>query len=72
MCSDQPCRTLGGAAPIRVDTLEYFGSLGLDIHELYGMSVSRINFGAISMQLMCELNMDRNMDSGKSFDCFGA
>lgn len=29
-----------GAAPIRVDTLEYFGSLGLDIHELYGMSES--------------------------------
>lgn len=72
MCSDQPCRTLGGAAPIRVDTLEYFGSLGLDIHELYGMSVSRINFGAIWMQLMCESNMDRNIDSGKSFDFFGA
>lgn len=27
-----------GAAPIRVDTLEYFGSLGLDINEVYGMS----------------------------------
>mmetsp|Transcript_66727 Transcript_66727/g.215732 ORF Transcript_66727/g.215732 Transcript_66727/m.215732 type:complete len:754 (-) Transcript_66727:306-2567(-) len=27
-----------GAAPIRVDTLEYFGSLGLPIYELYGMS----------------------------------
>jgi len=27
-----------GAAPIRVDTLEYFGSLGIDILELYGMS----------------------------------
>lgn len=27
-----------GAAPIRVDTLEYFGSLGLQINELYGMS----------------------------------
>lgn len=27
-----------GAAPIRVDTLEYFGSLGLSINEIYGMS----------------------------------
>merc|ERR1711920_447565 len=27
-----------GAAPIRVDTLEYFGSLGLHINEVYGMS----------------------------------
>jgi len=27
-----------GAAPIRVDTLEYFGSLGLWINEVYGMS----------------------------------
>merc|ERR1711933_604182 len=27
-----------GAAPIRVDTLEYFGSLGLTINEVYGMS----------------------------------
>merc|ERR1712178_594703 len=27
-----------GAAPIRVDTLEYFGSLGLAINEVYGMS----------------------------------
>lgn len=27
-----------GAAPIRVDTLEYFGSLGLGINEVYGMS----------------------------------
>jgi len=27
-----------GAAPIRVDTLEYFGSLGLQINECYGMS----------------------------------
>lgn len=29
---------LTGAAPIRVDTLEYFGSLGIYINELYGMS----------------------------------
>jgi len=29
-----------GAAPIRVDTLEYFGSLGLGINEVYGMSES--------------------------------
>jgi len=29
---------LTGAAPIRVDTLEYFGSLGMTISELYGMS----------------------------------
>lgn len=29
-----------GAAPIRVDTLEYFGSLGLNINEVYGMSES--------------------------------
>merc|ERR1719230_1322365 len=27
-----------GAAPIRVDTLEYFGSLGISINEVYGMS----------------------------------
>eukprot|EP00930_Biecheleria_cincta_P095411 TRINITY_DN87373_c0_g1_i1.p1 TRINITY_DN87373_c0_g1~~TRINITY_DN87373_c0_g1_i1.p1 ORF type:complete len:772 (-),score=144.78 TRINITY_DN87373_c0_g1_i1:178-2313(-) len=27
-----------GAAPIRVDTLEYFGSLGIFINECYGMS----------------------------------
>jgi len=27
-----------GAAPIRVDTLEYFGSLGLQVNEVYGMS----------------------------------
>jgi len=29
---------LTGAAPIRVDTVEYFGSLGININELYGMS----------------------------------
>lgn len=29
-----------GAAPIRVDTLEYFASLGLQINEVYGMSES--------------------------------
>jgi long-chain-fatty-acid--CoA ligase ACSBG len=29
-----------GAAPIRVGTLEYFGSLGLGINEVYGMSES--------------------------------
>jgi len=27
-----------GAAPIRVDTLEYFASIGINIYELYGMS----------------------------------
>jgi long-chain-fatty-acid--CoA ligase ACSBG len=27
-----------GAAPIGVDTLEYFGSLGLNVNEIYGMS----------------------------------
>jgi len=27
-----------GAAPIRKDTLEYFGSLGININEVYGMS----------------------------------
>jgi len=27
-----------GAAPIRADTLEYFGSLGMQINEVYGMS----------------------------------
>jgi len=31
---------LTGAAPIRVDTLEYYGSLGIYINELYGMSES--------------------------------
>ncbi|CAE7521505.1 ACSBG2, partial [Symbiodinium pilosum] len=29
-----------GAAPIRVDTLQYFGSLGININEVYGMSES--------------------------------
>jgi len=29
-----------GAAPLRKDTLEYFGSLGLHINEVYGMSES--------------------------------
>merc|ERR1712051_575163 len=29
-----------GAAPIRTDTLEYFGSLGIYINEVYGMSES--------------------------------
>lgn len=29
---------LTGAAPIRVDTMEYFSSLGVDILEVYGMS----------------------------------
>merc|ERR1719464_2155536 len=29
-----------GAAPIRVDTLEYYGSLGIYINEMYGMSES--------------------------------
>merc|ERR1712050_490177 len=29
-----------GAAPIRVDTLEYYGSLGIYINEVYGMSES--------------------------------
>jgi len=33
------CKWAGtGAAPIRVDTLEYFASLNLPIYELYGMS----------------------------------
>jgi len=27
-----------GAAPIRTDTLEYYGSLGIQVNELYGMS----------------------------------
>jgi long-chain-fatty-acid--CoA ligase ACSBG len=27
-----------GAAPIRVDTLEYYGSLGIQVNEVYGMS----------------------------------
>merc|ERR1712045_565890 len=31
---------LTGAAPIRVDTVEYFSSLGIYINELYGMSES--------------------------------
>jgi len=31
---------LTGAAPIREDTLEYFGSLGMQINEVYGMSES--------------------------------
>jgi len=35
----QECKFgMTGAAPIRVDTLEYFGSLGLPINEVYGMS----------------------------------
>mmetsp|Transcript_61434 Transcript_61434/g.146468 ORF Transcript_61434/g.146468 Transcript_61434/m.146468 type:complete len:752 (+) Transcript_61434:82-2337(+) len=35
-----------GAAPIRVDTLEYYGSLGININEVYGMSE---NTGAVTM-----------------------
>lgn len=35
----QECKfAFTGAAPIRVDTLEYFGSLDLPIYEVYGMS----------------------------------
>eukprot|EP00746_Dinoflagellata_sp_MGD_P134479 gnl/MRDRNA2_/MRDRNA2_68329_c0_seq1.p1 gnl/MRDRNA2_/MRDRNA2_68329_c0~~gnl/MRDRNA2_/MRDRNA2_68329_c0_seq1.p1 ORF type:complete len:450 (+),score=81.42 gnl/MRDRNA2_/MRDRNA2_68329_c0_seq1:33-1352(+) len=37
-----------GAAPIRVDTLEYFGSLGVHINEIFGMSEST---GALTMCL---------------------
>ena len=32
---------LTGAAPIARETLQFFGSLGVDIYELYGMSESR-------------------------------
>jgi len=35
---DQCRYGMTGAAPIRVDTLEYFGSLDLTINEVYGMS----------------------------------
>merc|ERR1711920_65135 len=35
-----------GAAPIRVDTVEYFGSLGIYINEVYGMSESA---GAVTL-----------------------
>merc|ERR1712117_261199 len=35
-----------GAAPIRVDTLSYFGSLGIYINEVYGMSESA---GAVTL-----------------------
>jgi len=35
---DQCKFAMTGAAPIRVDTLEYFGSLGIQINEVYGMS----------------------------------
>lgn len=35
----QDCKyAFTGAAPIRVDTLEYYGSLGIQINEVYGMS----------------------------------
>lgn len=35
----QHCKyALTGAAPIRMDTLEFFGSLGIQINEVYGMS----------------------------------
>merc|ERR1719277_265635 len=37
---DQCKFALTGAAPIRVDTLEYYGSLGIYINEVYGMSES--------------------------------
>jgi len=37
---------LTGAAPIRVDTVEYFGSLGIYINEVYGMSEST---GAVTL-----------------------
>jgi len=35
---DQCKFALSGAAPMRVDTLEYFGSLNMSINEVYGMS----------------------------------
>ncbi|CAK9085979.1 unnamed protein product [Durusdinium trenchii] len=37
---DQLKLGLTGAAPIRVDTLEFFGSLGIQVNETYGMSES--------------------------------
>merc|ERR1719336_2705527 len=37
---DQCKYAFTGAAPIRTDTLEYFGSLGIYINEVYGMSES--------------------------------
>eukprot|EP00812_Abedinium_dasypus_P012485 NODE_599_length_1454_cov_184.388134.p1 GENE.NODE_599_length_1454_cov_184.388134~~NODE_599_length_1454_cov_184.388134.p1 ORF type:complete len:458 (-),score=156.87 NODE_599_length_1454_cov_184.388134:79-1404(-) len=35
---DQCAYSFTGAAPIRVDTLEFFGALGIHINEVYGMS----------------------------------
>merc|ERR1712232_624056 len=35
---DQVKFGMTGAAPIRADTLEYFGSIGIQINEVYGMS----------------------------------
>jgi len=37
---DECKMAITGAAPIAVNTLEYFGSLGLQINEMYGMSES--------------------------------
>lgn len=39
-----------GAAPITFETLEYFGSLGIQINEVYGMSECT---GAVSMSVDC-------------------
>ena len=50
-----------GAAPIRVDTLEYFGSLGLDIHELYGMSAPGLHGICMAFGVQSDSKCDRKV-----------
>merc|ERR1712083_1227508 len=79
---DQAKYAFTGAAPIRTDTLEYFGSLGIYINELYGMSESSAivtistdrahQWGTVGYQLEgCEVKVFKvdNSDLNKKTEC---
>merc|ERR1740121_504358 len=79
---DQCKYALTGAAPIRTDTLEYFGSLGIYINELYGMSESSAivtistdrahQWGTVGFQLEgCEVKVFKvdGSDLNKKTEC---
>merc|ERR1712228_690894 len=79
---DQAKYAFTGAAPIRTDTLEYFGSLGIYINELYGMSESSAivtistdrahQWGTVGFQLEgCEVKVFKvdNSDLNKKTEC---
>jgi len=79
---DQCKYALTGAAPIRIDTLEYYGSLGIYINELYGMSESSAivtistdsahQWGTVGYQLEgCEVKVFRvdPEDLNKKVEC---